>query len=220
MGDASRASNRVLIVEDDAKLREMLRRAVRDMDFRVEVAASAEEALELMVAKEFDVALTDLRLPRLSGLDLCRIARERWPTTQMVILTGHGDLEAARRAIHLDVVDFLVKPAPLADIEGALERAMRRRRASIVSREAPPDMQGDPGAAPDADGGAQASVETPRRLRDLEREHILDALARHDGNRSATADELGISVRTLYYRLAEYESQGFYLREGDGPTKG
>jgi DNA-binding NtrC family response regulator len=158
--------------------------------------------------------LTDLRLPRLSGLELCRLIRDRWPSTQAVILTGHGDLDAAQRAIRLDVVDFLVKPASLADIEAALERAMRRRRANIVLRDAEHAM-GEPRS--DSKGCEEDSHAT--RLRDLEREHILDMLARFDGNRSATASELGISVRTLYYRLAEYESTGHYRRKGDGPTR-
>jgi DNA-binding NtrC family response regulator len=192
----------------------MLRKAVRDMEFVVETAMSAEEALARLEERSFDVVLTDLRLPRLSGLELCRLIRDRWPSTQAVILTGHGDLDAAQRAIRLDVVDFLVKPASLADIEAALERAIRRRRANIVLRDtehATGEMLHDPKR------GQEDSHAT--RLHDLEREHILDTLARFDGNRSATASELGISVRTLYYRLAEYESTGHYRRKGDGPTR-
>jgi DNA-binding NtrC family response regulator len=201
-------------VEDDARLLEMLRKAVRDMEFVVETALSAEEALERLDERAFDVVLTDLRLPRLSGLELCRLLRDRWPSTQAVILTGHGDLDAAQRAIRLDVVDFLVKPASLADIEAALERAMRRRRANIVLRDAEHAVSDLRNESKIGDDDSHAI-----RLRDLEREHILDTLARFDGNRAATASELGISVRTLYYRLAEYESTGHYLRKGDGPTK-
>ena len=54
-----------------------------------------------------------------------------------------------------------------------------------------------------------AQHERPPKLHDLEREHVLNALTKHDGNRSAAAEELGISVRTLYYRLNEYERLGF-----------
>ena len=58
------------------------------------------------------------------------------------------------------------------------------------------------------DDGLRAS-NPALRLQDMEREHVLEALARHDGNREATAEELGISVRTLYYRLKEYARQGY-----------
>ena len=60
-----------------------------------------------------------------------------------------------------------------------------------------------------APSSAAAPGEAPKTLQDVEREHVLAALARHEGNREATADELGISVRTLYYRLKEYARQGF-----------
>ena len=58
-------------------------------------------------------------------------------------------------------------------------------------------------------GPEETMVSPDATLRDLERGHILGALDRHDGNRTAVAAELGISVRTLYYRLKEYQSQGF-----------
>ena len=60
---------------------------------------------------------------------------------------------------------------------------------------------------PDAEAGAP---DIPGTLRDAERTHILTALERNDGNRQTTADELGISVRTLYYRLKEYQGEGYW----------
>lgn len=192
---------RVLIVEDDTRLREMLVRAVGEMEFESESASTAEAAIGILEGVEFDIVVADLRLPGMDGLEMCRVIRERWPQVQLVVLTGHGDLDAAKSAIRMDVVDFLTKPCPLRDLETALDRALRRRRNHIVVH------------AVGGEDEAPVKSDVPQSLQDVEREHILAALARHDGNRSATADELGISVRTLYYRLSEYEHQGHFTRQ-------
>src|SRR6266566_1461543 len=74
-----------------------------DMGFTAAGAPTAEEALRLMESHPRDVALIDLNLPAMDGLELFRRLRERWPATQVIILTGFGSLEAAKAAIHLDV---------------------------------------------------------------------------------------------------------------------
>jgi DNA-binding NtrC family response regulator len=117
--------------------------------------------------------------------------RKEWPAAQVIILTGYGDLPAAQRAIRLGVVEFLTKPCHLRDVELALERARQRREMIWTS-------QPDPDNAPQ-----QAKAVT---LANLEQQQILAALDRHQGNKTAAAAELGISRRTLHYRLAQYRS--------------
>ena len=197
---------RVLIVEDEPRLRQMLQRAIRDMEFTVDMAPTGEEAMARLKAERFDILLLDLNLPGMSGIELFERVHQQWPTIQGIVLTGYGDLEAARQAIRLNIVDFLSKPCSLAELEAALDRAMRRAAAHAAQQaEAPPS----PGLfhEPPQNPG---DVESPTTLHDVERQHILATLARHGGNREATATELGISVRTLYYRLNEYQKQGHY----------
>jgi DNA-binding NtrC family response regulator len=123
-------------------------------------------------------------------MDLFAQIRQRWPATEVIILTGFGDLESARAAIRLDVVDFLSKPCHLREIEVALDRARRRLVNALATRDSDksPDKPGD----------------TPETLEEIERQQILKALERHGGNRTRAAAELGISRRTLHYRLASY----------------
>jgi DNA-binding NtrC family response regulator len=199
---------RLLIVEDEGRLRDMLMRAATSMEFLPTMAASSESALALLQQHEFDIILTDLNLPGLHGIELCDRVRKSWPDTQIVILTGVGDLESARMAIRLDVVDFLTKPCSLGELETALNRALRRRMNHILPRHY---------ADLDAETRQDVEHDVPRTLEDVEREHVLAALARHDGNRSATAEELGISVRTLYYRLKEYQHSGHHSGEDTAP---
>jgi DNA-binding NtrC family response regulator len=197
---------RVLVVEDEVRLRQALMRAIPAMGFGPLEAGSAEEALKIMERDPCEVILLDLRLPGMNGMAFFEIVRQRWPDTQVIITTGYGNLEAAQKAVHLDVVEFLTKPCGLHDMELAIARACHRnllsarRGANVkpaieelaqhVKEETP---QGPP----------------PKSLQELERAHILAALERNGGNRTAAALELGISRRTLHYRLKEYQQQGF-----------
>lgn len=190
---------RVLIVEDESRLRDLLESSIRDMGYAADGAPTAEAALRQMERCAYDIAVLDLNLPGITGLECCNRLHEQWPDTRVIILTGYGDLDAARTAIRLDVVDFLTKPASLKDLELALDRARRRLTCAV------PEVKHATDDA-DLDLGAAMKGKT-KTLQDAERAHIIAALERNAGNRSATATELGISVRTLYYRLSEYQDE-------------
>lgn len=195
----------VLLVEDETRLREMLTRAIYEMGFSPTAVGQAEAALRLMDARPFDILMVDLNLPGMGGLDFLEQVHARWPATQAIILTGFGDLNAARQAIRLDVVDFLTKPCPLGELEVALDRARNRRLAAgaepvrlvEASRAAREEPQSEP-----------VSDEPTPSLEEMEQRHILAVLEKNHGNRTATAAELGISLRKLYYRLGQYQKQG------------
>jgi DNA-binding NtrC family response regulator len=197
---------RVLVVEDEPRLRELLLEVLPGMGYPASAARSGEEALRVMQSDPHDLIILDLQLPGMGGMECFERIRQHWPGTQVIILTGFGDLKAARQAIHLDVVDFLSKPSHLKDIEQALERA--RRRLHAAEREA--------GGRKDAIAEAPPSSALPAKtdavtLWETERQQILAALKRTCGNRTAAAQELGISRRTLHYRLREYRRLGYAI---------
>lgn len=193
---------RVVLVEDEPRLRATLARAVEQLGFACAAYGSAEAALKAWPA-EVDrplVVVADLNLPGMSGLDLLTRLRERVGPGRaaFIVLTGFGSLASAQRAIDLGVVAFLTKPSPLGDLEAALDRAWRRLETGPHRKR--PGHGVDPPHA--VMGGSDADAE--QTLEALERRHILEVVARRGGNRRAAAEELGISVRKLYYRLAEY----------------
>lgn len=194
---------RVLIVEDEPRLRDLLCDVLPGMGFAPIAVRAAEPALAHMQRDGADVILLDLNLPVMDGLTFLERFRERWPDTPVVIMTGFGDLSSARRAIQHGVSDFLSKPFHLSELETALGRAKRllheQRRLARVT-EAGESGESSPASAVPGHPGAT--------LADLERCAILDALRRHQGNRTAAAAELGISRRTLYNKLSEYEKRG------------
>jgi two-component system response regulator AtoC len=195
----------VLLGEDETRLREMLTRAIYEMGFSPTAVGQAEAALRLVENRAFDILIVDLNLPGMGGLEFLEQVHARWPATQAIILTGFGDLDAARQAIRLDVVDFLTKPCPLGELEVALDRARNRRLAA----------GGEPARLVEASRAARAepppepaSDEPTPSLEEMEQRHILAVLEKNNGNRTATAAELGISLRKLYYRLGQYQKQG------------
>ncbi|HSZ58198.1 MAG TPA: response regulator [Tepidisphaeraceae bacterium] len=185
---------KVLVVEDEPRLRELLTRALSGWGFATSVARSGEEAIRLTESQPVDIAILDLNLPGKDGLETLRRLRERMPNLQAIVLTGFASIESARQAVHLDVVEFLTKPCHLGELEQALDRALRRIAPT------PPAVLDKPDLPPPTAG---------MTLDEVERQHILRALHEHDGNRTATATALGISRRTLYYKLEEYQRQGF-----------
>jgi DNA-binding NtrC family response regulator len=198
----------VLVVDDDRRVREMLLDAIADMGFEVSGAANAEAALKAIAQNEPDIAILDLNLPGIGGLDLFEQIHDRNPSVQVIVLTGYGDLDAARRAIRLNVVDFLSKPCSLGELEQAIQRA-RSRRAALTTPAGAPDPLATPLlAAPAPTGSSSQSWSQIESLEELERMHIFAALRKHNNNREQTANALGISVRKLYYRLQQYEQQG------------
>ena len=99
---------RVLIVEDEVRLRELLVDVIPEMGFPAVAVRSAEEASKLMESDPREIVMLDLQLPVMSGMDFFEQVRQRWPATQVIILTGFGNLATAKAAIRLDVVDFLI----------------------------------------------------------------------------------------------------------------
>lgn len=183
----------VLIIEDEPRVRDLLIEALRQWDLTSTTARSGEEALRFIDQHPADILLIDLNLPGIGGIQTLRELRQRGIDAPAIILTGFGNLKSAQQAIELGVVAFLTKPTPLGELEQALDRARKQLK---------PDL---PILLP-----AQSFDELqPVKLEELEKQHILSVLRKNKGNRTLTAKELGISRRTLQYRLAEYQAQGW-----------
>jgi DNA-binding NtrC family response regulator len=199
---------RVAIVEDEPRLRELLVREITAMGHLAEGFATAELAWG-RIESGLDAILLDLNLPGMQGMELFRRIREESLDTSVIILTGFGAFDSAVQAIRWRAEDFLTKPCSLADIDRVLARVLARRRdrdrdsalrrTEVLVEEPAVQWQGE-------DSSAVALGST---LEELQRQRVLEALEKHGGNKPAVAAELGISLRTLYYRVNEYRQQGY-----------
>ncbi|MBX5480278.1 MAG: sigma-54-dependent Fis family transcriptional regulator [Myxococcaceae bacterium] len=117
----------VFIIEDDRESADLLAAGVKRHGFDVEVQLNPEEAFARVLQSDFDVVLTDLLMPGLSGLELCdRLAANR-PDLPVVVVTGHATVDSAVAAIRAGAYDFVTKPIDAQALALVLERAVRHR---------------------------------------------------------------------------------------------
>ncbi len=115
---------RILVVDDEAKMRRLLELALQGMGHHTLQAGDGVEALERLAVEPYDLVLTDMRMPRLDGLGLLRTMRERGLETPVVVLTAHGTVESAVEAMKLGALDYILRPFEMATVELAVTRAL------------------------------------------------------------------------------------------------
>ncbi|MGY8771083.1 MAG: sigma-54-dependent transcriptional regulator [Pirellulales bacterium] len=118
----------LLIVDDDHEFRATLVRRFSRRGFKVFEADSAEQALQQAENRQFRVAVFDLVMPGMSGLDLLKIFKETQPECEVIMLTGQGSVQTAVEGMKSGTFDFLSKPFSLSALEGLLEKASSVQR--------------------------------------------------------------------------------------------
>jgi len=116
----------LLVVDDDHEFRDTLRSRFLRHGFEVQTAANGEEALGLAERRNFDVAIFDMMMPGMSGLELLKRFKESHPECEVILLTGQGSIETAVEAMKLGAYDYLQKPFPLKDLEAVATKAFER----------------------------------------------------------------------------------------------
>ncbi len=166
----------ILLVDDDEVLRERLAQAIRARGYEVRTAGSADEALREATKDSPEMAVLDLRMPGMNGLELLREIRKQDPATRVLMLTGYGSIATAVQAVREGAVGYLPKPADADEIIAALNGTQTM---------------------------TEKGVETPSLAR-AEWEHIQRVLADCGGNISEAARRLGIHRRSLQRKLHKY----------------
>ena len=118
----------VWVVDDDASVREALRSLIRSAGLRVETLASAQEFLACPRVEAPSCLVLDVRMPRVSGLDLQKRMAEISLQIPIVFITGHGDVPTSVRAMKAGAVEFLTKPFDDQDLLEAIQQAIKRDR--------------------------------------------------------------------------------------------
>jgi len=137
----------VLLVEDKAELRAMLRKALERWGYVVEEAPDGTTAIQKARSRRYLMVLSDLKLPASSGLDVLREARRAEPTLPVIIMTAYGSVEEAVTAMKEGAFDFIQKPVELDHLKLLLERAARQQellRENLLLREEYAERYGFP----------------------------------------------------------------------------
>ena len=119
---------RILVVEDERRVASFVSRALRENSYTVDLAESGEKAIEMATATPYDSILLDIRLPGLSGIQVCRELRESKIDTPILMLTARGLVEQRVEGLDAGADDYLTKPFAVAELLARV-RALTRRRA-------------------------------------------------------------------------------------------
>lgn len=120
---------RVLIVDDEAELVSALEERLNLRGFEASGVTTGAEALSLLAKKPFDVVLLDLKMPGLGGLEVIRRIKEEQPDLKVILLTGWGSEEDAKKGKELGAFDYLMKPVKISDLVQVLLSAGDREEA-------------------------------------------------------------------------------------------
>ena len=116
----------ILLVDDEAGIRRVLGIALSDMGYRVFTAENGLEALKVFKEARPLIVLTDIKMPEMDGIELLRRIKRLNPDTEVILITGHGDMDLAIKSVKYEATDFVTKPINDEVLEIALNRALER----------------------------------------------------------------------------------------------
>jgi nitrogen regulation protein NR(I) len=128
------AKEQILVVDDEANLRRVLAAQLGRDGYEVHTAEDGEAALALLKEHHIDLVISDLRMPKLGGMDLLRAALREDPTLPVVILTAHGTVDTAVEALKSGAFDFITKPFDQDEVRLIVQKALRTR--ALAARDA------------------------------------------------------------------------------------
>lgn len=118
----------VLVVDDEPNVRASLQEILTRDGYQVTTAADGETALALIAVQEFDIALIDLKMKGIGGVEVLKAIRQRWPATITIVLTAHASLETAVEAVRQGAHDYLFKPCAPAQLRESIQRGLQNRQ--------------------------------------------------------------------------------------------
>ncbi|RMI17031.1 MAG: hybrid sensor histidine kinase/response regulator, partial [Calditrichaeota bacterium] len=101
---------RILFVDDEKLIRDVFRRALRRWGYQADVAGDGEQALALCRERSYHILITDVKMPKMDGLQLLRRVKSRWPMTEVIVISGYATVESAIEAMKMGATDFILKP--------------------------------------------------------------------------------------------------------------
>jgi signal transduction histidine kinase len=116
----------ILLVDDEKDIREVLRLPLSDLGYDVLEAENGEEALRLFERRQPPMVLTDIKMPGMDGIALLQKVKQVNPEAEVIMITGHGDMDLAVKSLKSDATDFITKPVNVDVLEIALRRAAER----------------------------------------------------------------------------------------------
>ncbi len=122
---------KILVVDDEEVVRLSHIRTLASIHCDVEVVRDGGEALDVMAQRPADVVLLDLRMPGMDGMAVLKTIKQRWPETEVVIITGYPSVDTAKEAVRLGAYDYLAKPVGPDEVINVANGAMTQKKWSM-----------------------------------------------------------------------------------------
>jgi response regulator RpfG family c-di-GMP phosphodiesterase len=202
-------ATRILIVDDDSSVRDVIGVLLREEGYACTAMPSAQSALDAARSTEFPLVISDVKMPGKDGMWLLERLREGCPDTAVIMLTAFGDTEAAVECLRRGASDYLLKPPKVTDLIRAIERALAKRRLELARQRYRKSLE---------KRVREKTMELSRALHDLETTYsstLWALVAALDAREHETSDH---SQRVVRYTLGLARRLG--IPEGDLPDIG
>jgi DNA-binding response OmpR family regulator len=123
---------RMLIIDDEDTIRELLTSEFSKLGYKTIPAIDGEDALVKLNTEKVQVVITDMKMPKLEGLDVLKIVKDKSPESEVIIITGHATVEDAIKAMRGGAYDFLQKPFNIDELTALVEKAMKKNELRIM----------------------------------------------------------------------------------------
>ena len=121
------AVKKLLVIDDEPAIREGVRRILEAESFQVETFSNGQAALERLRQESFDLVVTDLKMPGISGMDVLKTIKERHPDLPVIFITGYSSVDNAVEAMKRGAVDYLAKPFNREEVLKVIRTALEQR---------------------------------------------------------------------------------------------
>jgi two-component system response regulator PilR (NtrC family) len=126
--------SRVLIVDDEKAIRESVSLVLTEEGYETEIASNGIEALKFMAERDFEVLITDLKMPEMDGIELVKQSLKICPQTSVIIITAHASVESAIEALRIGAFDYILKPFDFDDLILKVQRLINHKELALENQ--------------------------------------------------------------------------------------
>ncbi|HEX7676149.1 MAG TPA: sigma-54 dependent transcriptional regulator [Bdellovibrio sp.] len=126
--------SRILVVDDEESIREFLEIMLKKEGYEVTLAEDGQKAKDLLTKKTFDMIISDLQMPHVTGIELLKHVKETYPDTVFMLITAFGTTETAVEAMKMGAYDYLTKPFKIDEVRMNIQNALRSRNLEVENR--------------------------------------------------------------------------------------
>ena len=194
---------RILAVDDEESVRSLIKATLSGEGYIVSTAGSGQEALDALAQGEFDLVLSDIKMPGMSGMDLLDQLRKNHPSTAVIMLTAVADTQTAVSAMKVGAYDYVTKPFDIDDLQVRVKNALDRRRLELHAKHIQELLEEKVGEQTD-----QLHDQFTELVRNMAREHaLLFSLEanQHGKHSSPSLERLPAELRQPFASIEEYK---------------